>query len=529
MKKSIKVYVVSALAIAVVVLAHLASLDKYPPPSCDEAIYASNSDAWLNQGVFGMTILTAGDPFGRDQNMVHMGRSYAVGQALLFRLLGLDWKIARLYSFLGWSAAVFLTYVVGMRTFGKWVGLAASVAFGTSIKAFLSSHTARPEMWTTTFLLVALFSYILMLDNPRNFPVALFAGIMAVVPLDFHGNGLWFLIAYCTVALAQVGVARRDFISLAGYACGVLVAGAILIMVHLLPEPETSWHQLTTGYRALGNLPMARGLVSNLFTLPLWLRKTFWTAGGPLAVLELGLAVFGVVAALRRRTQYDWMFVTVLLVSSFAFGILMRQRFIQYGVLWSPLHYILGFAAVREWASRGKLPIPSRFRSIDLSIAMCTALVLLHVCGDLWLSVRFRGGNYTEMLEDVASLVPVGSRVLADPIWWWSLRQDRVFLSDEYVVTAAAASRIKDGSSSDLHGVVQRLMDDLRPDYVLLDDAISCWDRAEENWEALSMYVDDNCAPAGRVEGPWVGTLGRNNSQLAQTTQAYYCASYTDS
>lgn len=104
-----------ALTLVSVIVAHLTTLTLYPQSSCDEATYASNADALLQQGQFGLTIYTQGDVFGRDQNMVHMGRLPALGQALVLKALGFNLAAARLYSLLELGMAAVVLFEIGRR------------------------------------------------------------------------------------------------------------------------------------------------------------------------------------------------------------------------------------------------------------------------------------------------------------------------------------------------------------------------------------------------------------------------------
>ena len=116
-------------ALATLFIFNLIFLQSYPPPLCDEATYASNAEAVIKQGNFGLTIWTAGEPFGRDQNMVHMRRLAALGEALLFKIVGMSWWAGRFYSLIAWLISTILIYQIGKRYYNPTVGVAASSPF----------------------------------------------------------------------------------------------------------------------------------------------------------------------------------------------------------------------------------------------------------------------------------------------------------------------------------------------------------------------------------------------------------------
>ena len=162
--------------------------------------------------------------------------------------------------------------------------------------------------------------------------------------------------------------------------------------------------------------------------------------------------------------------------------------------------------------------------------ALLVTLLLAQLFAAGWLSYRYRGGNYRQLEASLRTLVPAGARVLADPVWWWALRDGRTFLSEEYFIvllqTQHAAVRDFLGIDSQLQTTpaLARTLDLLRPDYVALDNALACQDGPGEQALALQQLVRTRCRPVGTVAGAWLGDAGKSISQLAQQTTVYACS-----
>jgi len=80
-----------------------------------------------------------------------------------------------------------------------------------------------------------------------------------------------------------------------------------------------------------------------------------------------------------------------------AFALGFSQRFVQYGVLWTPLLFLLGTAALDEasaiWrdpTARGRPSRPLRWLAQRAAIG----LIVLNLAGTAWLAYRFSASNF---------------------------------------------------------------------------------------------------------------------------------------
>jgi 4-amino-4-deoxy-L-arabinose transferase-like glycosyltransferase len=510
---------------AVVLTLNVAALPIYPPPTCDEVLNVSNADSLLRRGTFGLTALPDGDPFYRDENMVHMGRTVATLQAGFYAIVGVSRMTARVFALLGWIAATGVTYMLASRLYGREIGLGSAAIFATSIKAFLTGHTARPDIWFTAVTMLALIGLWRLVVRPHGFGLAVAMGALGVLPFDFHGYGVAFLAGFCLVVFVELGLRERNWLSVFGYALGVVAGIGLWLAAHLLPDPAHAWYQLTTGYRLLGNLPLASSPLANLGQMLDWLGDVFWTAGGVLAVVEGALAVAGIGFAIRRRTQADRVMLIVLGVSLAVFGVLMTQRFVQYSVFWAPLYLTLGAAALHDWLTSKPEPEGDtrRLSGRERYALLCGVMVVGNLIGGVWLMAQFGDGDFRGMEAALREAVPEGTRVVADSPWWWALRADHTFLDTDYVLAAAAASRAETAGGAGEGAAVEDALDHLNPDYIVLDDALGCRAEAGVAEAAAERYAESTCELTTIIVGSWFGDVEKQPYQMGQQLQVYAC------
>ena len=521
-----------ALAFAAcTLLLFAATIGTYPPPTCDESIYASSAVALLEQGDFGASLFPAGDPFLRDKNMVQFGRAYIASLAAVLRVGGIAWLSARTHAMLGWLLAAGLAALLGVQLHGRWAGFSVALLFASNTKAFLTAHLARPESWTAASILLAACAavWLLRARTPHAAGVWL-AGALAAWPADFHGLALVFTLGFGVAVTAELGLRRHAWRFAVLYAGGLASGLAMWGWLHWPGSDPRFMQQLT----AFNYSPAAAGgaltaSIVNFNSLVVWGRSVFWTSAGPISLVEAALAVIGLAWAWRSGSAAPRVLATTAVIALLAYGFAVSQRLVQYGVLWSPFWYLLGVGAVIDAANSvgGRFPIERR---VLAGTALVATLLLAQLFAAVWLSYRYRGGNYREMESKLRTLVPAGARVMADPVWWWALRDVRTFLSEEYFIVTLQTQHpaVRDflGADSQLQiaPALVRTLELLRPDYVVLDNALACQDGPGEQTRALEELVRARCRPTGTIAGAWLGDAGKSISQLAQQTTVYACS-----
>lgn len=504
------------LGLALVVAFNLPSLTTYPPPTCDEAAYADAALSLLTRGQLAWTLYAAGDDAGRDINVVHLPRLYAAGLAAAFWALGVHLVTGRLFSLLGWLLAGLLTYRLGRALYGHTVGVVAALLLLSSVKALLVSHTIRPESWVTAAVLLAIYAAWVLIERKPTPAMAAGAGALAVVPLDFHVNALAFLPALILAVALATGWRQRKPGLVAWYLAGILAAFVLWLLGHAWPDPHLAGRQFldrSLAYTSLGRTGQPSRLIENLWSIGSFWRAIYWTAGKPLALAEALLGLGGLALAFQRGSRHRFL-ATIVSVSMVAFALGFSQRFVQYGVLWSPLLFLLGTAALDEVSLR-RCPIASARPSFSLRW-LAIGLIVLNLAGAAWFAYRFSGSSFTVVSQKLSHMVPPGARVMGESTWWWALRGNRVFLTDEYFLDIP-------GGTEGPHGRGRALLRRLHPDYVLLDSAVGCQSRAARPWFELQAAVGAFCRPVGRLQGAGLGDVGLGFSGVAQSTTIFRC------
>lgn len=506
------------LVVGILLAFNLLFLQTYPLPSCDEATYASNADAVLKRGNFGLTIWTVPEPFGRDQNMVHMGRLAALGLALLFRITGISLFAARLYSLIAWLLSVFLIYQIGKRFFDPSIGVAASLLFATSFKSFFSGHLGRPDIWATAAILVATFLTLEIFTKPKSsLGFYILAGGVAVIPFDYHANGLWFLSAFCLTLIFVEGIQKHNWTGVFSYGLGVILGGILWGLTHFLPSPIQSWQQLTVGH----NLSTYFSIANNLALFLDWLRDSGWAFGGPAGPLDQLIAVGSVIVVLYRPSRVNRVLLSITLISLFMFVLFMGQKFVVYGILWLPFICLLAASAIKNLAENilTRIRIPTK----RLLILFVVGYGLLNISVSSWLIYRSLDNDFPSMSERVQQSVPAGARVLADPIWWWSLSANHIYLNEEYLLVITTLEN-NNHSTKTTDQIVDEVFHNLNIEYVLFDEAIACLYSPHVEWQALSNYLNSKCESVGEIVGLLNNDPGKRSNPLAQKITIFKCA-----
>lgn len=507
-----------ALGLALVLAFNLFSLTTYPPPTCDEVAYADAALSLLHR----LRPRTASSPVGRDINVVHHPRLYGAGLAATFSALGVHLVTGRLYSLLGWLLAGLLTYRLGLALYGPTVGLVAALLFLSAPKALLVSHTIRPESWVTAAVLLAIYAAWVLIERKPTPAMAAGAGVLAIVPLDFHANALAFLPALMLAVTLATGWRQRKPGLVAWYLAGILVAFLLWLVGHAWLDPHLAWRQFmdrSLAYTSLGSTGQPSRLIENLWSIGSFWHAIYWTAGKPLALAEALLGLGGLALAFRRASRHRFL-ATIVSVSMVAFALGFSQRFVQYGVLWTPLLFLLGTAALDEASSLRRDPTAPAQPSFPLrwlARRAAIGLIVLNLAGTVWLAYRFSTSNFAAMSQDLSRLVPPGARVMAESTWWWALRRDRVFLIDELFLDMPNVTM--EGLPAQGLALLQRL----HPDYVLLDSAIGCQQQPTRQWFELQASVGAFCRPVGRLHGARLGDVGLGFSVVGQSTSVFRC------
>lgn len=517
-----RAWICLAIIVGLVVL-QIGTLQDYPLPSCDETGYGDAAYSLITSGRPAWSVFPEPDRYGRDINIVHMGRIYLLGLGATFLLLGRSLFAARFYSLVGGLLAAGLTYLVGQKLYNRKVGAAAALVFLTSFKFFLTAHEGRPDIWTTASILASVYLVLKCLEEKPSWKLIGIAGFLAALTLDFHFNAMAFLAASTSIVIWRFGWQTRQWKSVVIFGVGVGVGLVFWVGIHAWPSPSVAWEQLTTfsiSYTGLQDRNTLIGLLQNATSFPDFLKTAYIDTPWPISLIETALSMSGLSFAFYRRNPSDKIMLGLVGISVIGFAFLFSQRFIQYSVLWLPLLLLSGFAAV-EALTNYLGNHNERLSTLGLwGIAVTIGLIQLGANG--WLALKFRESNFEQMEVQLDNTIPPGTRVLADTSWWWALSARRTFLSDEYFIADFPNAEARDVVSAWTISEMQRL----HPEYVLLDNAIGCTNAQGPAWTALHQYLTHSCTLVEDLKGFWWNDPAYELSLLGQVTSVYRCSEF---
>jgi hypothetical protein len=257
-------------------------------------------------------------------------------------------------------------------------------------------------------------------------------------------------------------------------------------------------------------------LLQPILSIGQFLTLVYWGTSRWLGVLEALLSIVGIWVAFRRRSLPDRLLLIWIATSFIVFAGLFSQRFVNYYTLWSPLLILLGVTAIQVLSKRiaNKLQQPALVQTVTVLAGV--GLVAANLTGNIWVTRNSYTNNFSNMGQSLLEIVPADTRVIADPNWWWVLRNDHVFITDEYFLYPLPPFNPPPATIQD--GIQY-----LRPDYILIDSATSCINRDGPGHAELLAYAISNCTLVTNLDGAWVNDPGLRTNLLGQTTSIYRC------
>ncbi len=531
----------------------VASLTAYPPPHCDETYYTDTAYDFLTEGRFGTPV--HGPVYGQDTNHTIIGRVYSIGLAGVIGLLGVSLTSARLYSLLGWLAAVLGTYLLGTRLYGRRTALWGALLFAVAFKTFFAAHLTRPEIWlaaATVWIFALLVPRAPEAEGHAGPGRALLLGVTAALLTDIHFNGAFFLAGLSLVVLyqwfwlplrnPQPPTANHQFPQLLGRAhwnllisffAGTALGLGLWAALHFLPDPASAWYQWTVGNTRMGMGAGSRPLLGALADLLPWIAEGFISGNRGLNALEGLLFAAGIGYALVRRTRSDVAVLLVLGGSLLTFGPLFAQKLSNYRVLWTPLLWLLAAQAVLALFDRARAWLEGRGQAAWAAAArpalVFLPLVALYIFSAGWLVRQFRGGQMAETTAALLDLIPPGSTVLGDPVWWFAFEADHRYFGDLYLTYYASAVSPPEGAVPVRQQLtqpqVQAALEAIGAQYVILDQRLHCLqDEDYQPFYALREFVGAHCDLVGEVAGGWYGQPWAITYPLGEKSAVYQCS-----
>ncbi len=473
---------------------HALTLTHYSLASCDEAHYSNVGAVFLERGVFGNDLTGTDRPIY--QNSTGVGRIFAIGLALVYRLLGVSLFSTRLFSLAGYFLAIVLTYFSG-RIFHPTTGKYAAALFALSWIAVLHSHSGRPDIWTAAGSLILLLASANAFAKPSVLSAAMM-GLAGGLILDLHLNGIHFLAASGVIFLVW-SVRSRKFNLWIPYGLGVGVGLFIWVWGHVLVGTSNnsgliSWSQTAT----------QTPLISKLLDLIDWWWRQYWVGTRYESLLQGVFFALGVAALLLKRQLRGLALLAYIAISTLSFGYINFVKPDYYRVVWMPLVALVMAEGIRVVADKLRNVdwFQSRFGRWEsfLPFALAAPLFVAYLLGDAYLLYKFRDVDYEAVAARFEKYIPVGSRVAAEATWWYGLGSQYKLIDD--VVFEEAARQTK---PQDMNAAVAHTLEQWKFDYVIYDGRLACYSDVTPAALDLKEVLDARCERVAVVDDEWFG------------------------
>lgn len=463
-------------------------LTRYPLFYADESYYADPAVNFLEEGKF-RNSLHSRLPGFEETNIV-MGRIFTTVQAGIFKLLGVSVLTIRLQPFLESLACLWLLFGIARMLFEDVkVAVLAFWALALSHVFEYASHSGRPDMGVTFFILLSVFLFLKAQKQGK--PVLYFlAGAAAPLAIDMHPTGniaVFILGGLCLVRLISKEILWRDALFVAG---GGVLGVFWWVFWHLLLNWDVFQKQkqfVDVGAPVILNpITLLRSESRRWFSF-------FWESAGHRNMVLLVLFLCSGVYALRHIRMPSFRAAFALVVSGligYAAGAPRKTSF--YLPHLYPFLTLLSAAFIVE-----SLKTPGYFKR-GLAACLGAAWMALLAGENLYKLKAFWRSDYGAYLAKVKQFIPEGSTVYASETYWPGLRGHARLLGMWIAVmkgTHHLEFKSYEGDFSDLmrKGGVQYLIAD--------EEALNF----PSTKEAVAKFIAAETEPAGEMTDDFYG------------------------
>ena len=490
--------------VSVVFLFHLATLLRYPAPSCDESFYMRSSALYTQSIING----TQWPPSGATFFLPH-GRIYWLILSTSLTILGKTLFAARLISLLGLIGLVVATYAVGHICVSKRVGMWSAVLTSFAWLTFYSGHLARPDVVSaaTNTTLIALGFITIRSRQPWAFFIL---GCLVILQMDIHANSLHF-VAPITLLATFHTLHHRSWKSLILFWSGILLGIVIYSSIHLSAFTLPMLYSLVA--RPTDSLGSYTGFQPhNLFATvfnSISYQWGYFLNFVPLA--SLPQAILFIIGLLYIPVSHNNQIAKlgfIILLSTITFGIINQgYQLVGYTLFWLPLYMVLGVAALDHLLGKAGL----QFLRLSISSTLVfTCLAILYISGDIYLSRTSIYAIYQQEARELSKDIPPNSRVLASSYWWMEMNRLYTFIDEHGLtdfgsglwwngltdVTAEQLGAIREKQSAvtlSQQFPFEKLIGILQPKYIIDDSVIGCFPDKSAVSQTLTDYAQEHC------------------------------------
>ena len=404
--------------VVLVELVQLFTLTIHPRVMIDEAWNSNTAWTLLTSGVnFDPIHSGALDRFGHEW----VRRPYlgTVPWSAAFAALGLGLAQARFVSWCFGALLLGLTFHLGRKSYGAWVGGAAALLMAVDHHFVQGSHWARQDAMLAAAVLGSFVLAVRALDGARGPRHHFLAALVLGIALDVHQNALLFMPGFALLYLlayrSQVLRRRESWAAAAGGALGI----ALYVATHVLPDPEA--------YRAIFRFNFSESHKLPILE-PTQLFRSLYAELGRFGFLDDGLKLTlrcaAILALLVRPGRSDTRLLLFTGSALACFTLFAGSKHDYYAIQLVPFFSLIVAAAFARLFTELSAPGAAR-RFAALVLAGAVLHPALQMSQSIWERREYR---YEDATEWIGATIPADARVMALPTWWLGL-SDRDFTS----------------------------------------------------------------------------------------------------
>ncbi len=427
------------------------TLMRYPAPWFDEPLYVSRAWSSLHSGQ--VIDLWAAGAFDRFEGYWTI-LSWLLNGFLMIGLLiaGSPSLFASrlVVLFFGFWLLV-AAYWIGKKFGGYPLAILGVIMVALSRAFLVSSHLVRPDIIGAAFGYAAIAIY---LNNSHSrWWASSAAGLLAVMAFEIHANGAFFIPVILTLFLVDHGkhiLKQRSFWS---FCLGCLVGGCIYLIIHVLLYPETYQAIMVSIYAEAYRPPI---LMMN--PAELWYGLAYyWKFMLTRYVLLFPVLILALLNLLKRRSEADKTFFTLVIVILIGYAWWVRWKFGFYEIYFVPILQILLASYLLDFIKR---PRENTLVYRISFVYVWTAYLSISLVNIIPAILNNDYPAYEQVQQRVNQSIQPGDTILGTNIFWFGLSENRYYSIDQI-----SFDRWFDPSST-----LEKDFNRIRPDIFIYDD-----------------------------------------------------------
>ncbi|HHT9114540.1 MAG TPA: ArnT family glycosyltransferase [Candidatus Wunengus sp. YC65] len=481
----------------------------YPAPNGDETQISSISAEYATYGNFGMP--TWGDIYGSSKSFLSW-HLYNFGLAIFFKIFGVGFIQARVFSLIGVLVGGWLLFFLGQKLYEPQVGILAAISYIFSLRVFGMGHIARPEMWVNAGSIAALFMCWQLTKSRHPFH-AFLAGVLTTLIVDIYMTAVYMCIAISILTFIEFRK-KSDWKILAGFMLGTLSGTLYWFLVRLFPNPVTAgqWFSLINAISHNQNITW----IDRILFIPEIVRGGF-LGSSRIGLLESVYMFIGIASLVVRRKKQDiFLFICWAMLTT---GFVLFYSGNHHIVDLMPLFSLAIAAALSSFANKFVFTFPNlRLNNSVVAGLITMPLIAGYIGSSIYVGWQNRIINYQQYANELRRLVPTKSSVFGEGTWWWELR-DGLYTADEYLLFPGVVP-----TDSTADSILQSILFERKVEVILLDERLGyvyLENLRPDLYNSLTNYAKIKCGLAGTVEGYAYGV--EQGGPAIKRTKVYLC------